>query len=74
VTYGYVNYLTLLSAQITCRQALATRVQAQAARFGDTAALYQALGCGWWHRDGQQTASPKVGLARQVSRCRAIGM
>jgi NodT family efflux transporter outer membrane factor (OMF) lipoprotein len=54
---GYVNYLTLLSAQQTYQQALATRVQAQATRFGDTAALYQALGGGWWHRDEQQTAS-----------------
>jgi hypothetical protein len=25
-------------------------VQAQATRFGDTAALYQALGGGWWNR------------------------
>ena len=32
------------------QQALATRVQAQATRYGDTAALYQALGGGWWHR------------------------
>jgi NodT family efflux transporter outer membrane factor (OMF) lipoprotein len=54
---GYVNYLTLLSAQQAYQQALAARVQAQATRFGDTAALYQALGGGWWHRDEQQTAS-----------------
>jgi hypothetical protein len=25
-------------------------VQAQAARFSDTAALFQALGGGWWNR------------------------
>jgi outer membrane protein TolC len=25
-------------------------VQAQAERFADTAALYQALGGGWWHQ------------------------
>jgi NodT family efflux transporter outer membrane factor (OMF) lipoprotein len=53
---GYVNYLTLLTAETVYQQALATRVQAQAARFGDTAALYQALGGGWWHRDDKQTA------------------
>ena len=52
-----MNYLTLLSAQQTYQQALATRVQAQATRFGDTAALYQALGGEWWHRHEQQTAS-----------------
>jgi NodT family efflux transporter outer membrane factor (OMF) lipoprotein len=54
---GYVNYLTLLSAQMSYQQAVTNRVQAQATRFGDTAALYQALGGGWWHRDEQQTAS-----------------
>jgi outer membrane protein TolC len=26
------------------------RIQAQAARYNDTAALFQALGGGWWHR------------------------
>jgi NodT family efflux transporter outer membrane factor (OMF) lipoprotein len=54
---GYVPYLTLLSAEQAYQQALATRVQAQATRFGDTAALYQALGGGWWNRTEQQTAS-----------------
>jgi NodT family efflux transporter outer membrane factor (OMF) lipoprotein len=47
---GYVNYLALLSAETTYNQALLTRVQAQAARFGDTIALFQALGGGWWNR------------------------
>ena len=54
---GYVNYLTLLSAQMSYQQTVTNRVQAQATRFGDTAALYQALGGGWWHREEQQTAS-----------------
>ncbi len=53
---GYVPYLTLLSAEYAYQTALATRVQAQATRLGDTAALYQALGGGWWHRDEQTTA------------------
>ena len=47
---GYVNYLALLSAETTYEQALLTRVQAQATRYGDTIALFQALGGGWWHR------------------------
>jgi len=47
---GYVNYLTLLNAQTTYQQSLLTRVQAQATRFGDTVALFQALGGGWWNR------------------------
>jgi len=47
---GYVDYLTLLAAQTAYQQALLTRVQAQATRFGDTVALFQALGGGWWNR------------------------
>jgi len=47
---GYVNYQTLLAAEATWEQALANRVQAQTNRFGDAAALYQALGGGWWNR------------------------
>src|SRR5499427_1935835 len=48
---GYTNYLALLSARQTYQQALITRVQAQASRFADTAALFQALGGGWWNRE-----------------------
>jgi outer membrane protein TolC len=48
---GYVNYLALLSAETAYQQALLTRVQAQATRYGDTVALFQALGGGWWNRE-----------------------
>jgi NodT family efflux transporter outer membrane factor (OMF) lipoprotein len=47
---GYANYLTLLSAEQAYQQARINQVQAQANRFADTAALFQALGGGWWHR------------------------
>ena len=47
---GYVNYLALLSAETDYQQALLARVQAQATRYGDTIALFQALGGGWWNR------------------------
>ena len=47
---GLVNGLALLNAQAAFQQAVLTRVQAQATRYGDTAALYQALGGGWWNR------------------------
>jgi NodT family efflux transporter outer membrane factor (OMF) lipoprotein len=47
---GYANYLALLSAETAYNQALLTRVQAQATRYGDTVALFQALGGGWWNR------------------------
>ena len=45
---GYANYLAVLAAQGAYEQAVIARVQAQAARLGDTAALFQALGGGWW--------------------------
>ena len=44
---GYVDTLTLLSAETAYQQTLLTRVQAQATRYGDTIALFQALGGGW---------------------------
>lgn len=47
---GAVAYGTLLNAQIQYQQAVISKTQAQAARFTDTAALFQALGGGWWNR------------------------
>jgi NodT family efflux transporter outer membrane factor (OMF) lipoprotein len=47
---GYANYLALLSAEQAYQQAVINLVQAQANRYADTAALFQALGGGWWHR------------------------
>ena len=47
---GQIAYLGLLNAEQTELQARLTLVQAQAARLADTAALFQALGGGWWHR------------------------
>ena len=47
---GYVSYLALLRAEQTYQQALITLVQAQANRYADTAALFEALGGGWWNR------------------------
>jgi NodT family efflux transporter outer membrane factor (OMF) lipoprotein len=47
---GYLSYLALLSAEQADRQARIALVQAQAGRYADTAALFQALGGGWWQR------------------------
>jgi outer membrane protein TolC len=47
---GYIGYLALLSAEQAYQQTRINLVQAQANRFADTAALFQALGGGWWHR------------------------
>jgi NodT family efflux transporter outer membrane factor (OMF) lipoprotein len=54
---GYVNYLTLLGAQTAYQQALINRVQAQATRYGDSVALFQALGGGWWNRTAKASAN-----------------
>ncbi|HME56694.1 MAG TPA: efflux transporter outer membrane subunit, partial [Terracidiphilus sp.] len=47
---GYASYLALLSAEQAYQQAMLNLVQAQANRYADTAALFQALGGGWWNR------------------------
>jgi NodT family efflux transporter outer membrane factor (OMF) lipoprotein len=47
---GYVSYLSLLSSEQAYQQAVINLVQAQANRYADTAALFQALGGGWWNQ------------------------
>ncbi|HML08772.1 MAG TPA: efflux transporter outer membrane subunit [Xanthobacteraceae bacterium] len=48
--FGLADELFLLNAQQTYLQAVIQVVQARAARLSDTAALFQALGGGWWNR------------------------
>jgi NodT family efflux transporter outer membrane factor (OMF) lipoprotein len=48
---GAITYTALLNAEQSYQQALLTRVQAEAARYSDTAVLFQALGGGWWNED-----------------------
>jgi NodT family efflux transporter outer membrane factor (OMF) lipoprotein len=50
VQSGYANYLALLNVEQTYQQAVINLAQAQANRYADTAALFQALGGGWWNR------------------------
>ncbi|MBV8165859.1 MAG: efflux transporter outer membrane subunit, partial [Alphaproteobacteria bacterium] len=57
---GYVNYLTLIGAELTYQQALLSLIQAQGMRFGDTAALFQALGGGWWNRKETDPSMAKM--------------
>jgi NodT family efflux transporter outer membrane factor (OMF) lipoprotein len=47
---GYASYVALLDAEQAYNQAVIALVQAQANRFADTTALFQALGGGWWNR------------------------
>jgi len=47
---GYASYLSLLNAEQAYNQAVIALIQAQANRYADTVALFQALGGGWWNR------------------------
>jgi NodT family efflux transporter outer membrane factor (OMF) lipoprotein len=49
VELGSVSYLALLQSQQSYQQARLALAQARASRFADTAALFQALGGGWWN-------------------------
>jgi NodT family efflux transporter outer membrane factor (OMF) lipoprotein len=53
---GQTGRLALLSAQQAALQTRLVLSEAQAARFADTAALFQALGGGWWHRTDEADA------------------
>jgi NodT family efflux transporter outer membrane factor (OMF) lipoprotein len=57
---GAVSYVQLLTAQQAWLQTHTALAQAQAARFADTAALFQALGGGWWNRGPQATSAPTI--------------
>jgi len=48
--FGAASYVALFNAQRQYSLAKAALVQAQATRYADTAALFQALGGGWWNR------------------------
>jgi NodT family efflux transporter outer membrane factor (OMF) lipoprotein len=50
VELGDISHTTLLAAQQSYQQTKLSLVQAQANRFTDTTALFQALGGGWWNR------------------------
>jgi efflux transporter, outer membrane factor (OMF) lipoprotein, NodT family len=56
---GAVSYTAMLQSSLTWQQARVKLAQAQADRYADTAALFQALGGGWWKRndDASRTAS-----------------
>ncbi len=47
---GQINYVGLLDAERTYQRARLALAKAQAGRFADTAALFEALGGGWWNR------------------------
>jgi outer membrane protein TolC len=54
---GGASYLQVLTAEQTYQNAELALVKARAQRFTDTAALFQALGGGWWNRSDATVAS-----------------
>ncbi|WP_308220153.1 efflux transporter outer membrane subunit [Methylobacterium crusticola] len=53
---GAVSSASLLITQSAYLQALVSQSQAQANQYADTAALFQALGGGWWNRQDVRPA------------------
>jgi NodT family efflux transporter outer membrane factor (OMF) lipoprotein len=57
---GTVSTLAVLNAEQAWRQAEVALVQARAARYADTAGLFQALGGGWWNRSQAEAQAPNA--------------
>jgi NodT family efflux transporter outer membrane factor (OMF) lipoprotein len=58
---GSISYFALLNAEQTYQQSVIALAQARANRYADTAALFQALGGGWWNQElgaSAQTETP----------------
>ncbi|SIR20731.1 MULTISPECIES: efflux transporter outer membrane subunit [Acidiphilium] len=57
---GGAPYTAVLTAEQTYETAVIARIKASAQRYADTAALFQALGGGWWNRQD---------IAKDVQNC-----
>jgi NodT family efflux transporter outer membrane factor (OMF) lipoprotein len=67
---GGVSYLNLLTAQQQYEQTRITRIQAQATRYADTVALFQALGGGWWNYQWAKPCFPNPVNPTQATLCK----
>ena len=56
---GSIGAIDLLVVERTYQQARIAQLQAQAARYADTAALFQALGGGWWNREASANTAKR---------------
>lgn len=65
---GGENYLTVLNAQKSVQEITLKKIQAQGARYIDTAVLFQALGGGWWHHPSVVLPVPHVEKAKHKKR------
>ena len=69
--HSEASQLALLNAEQTYQQTTINLVQAQANRYADTAALFQALGGGWWNRSDLakiDNESPTTANSNSVAR------
>ncbi|MGC8552971.1 MAG: efflux transporter outer membrane subunit [Phycisphaerae bacterium] len=67
---GAIDYLTLLTSQTQYQSARLNVVTAQAQRYQDTAALFVAMGGGWWpkhYKDAIGSPRKSAGLVGQAS-------
>ncbi|MPW18796.1 efflux transporter outer membrane subunit [Paraburkholderia sp. CNPSo 3157] len=64
---GGVSYLALLDTQRQYQQTVVNLALAQAARYADTAALFQALGGGWWNDTATSQAAQATPAAASAS-------
>ena len=55
---GGISQAAQLDAKVRQLQAEGDRISAQAARYADTAALFHALGGGWWHGEAVPVVTP----------------
>ena len=72
---GAVSYLSLLNSERDYQQTRIGQINAQARRYADTAALFQALGGGWWNRtDLSRTllADPQKKNNIRIDRCKDL--
>lgn len=61
---GGISYLSLLNAERQYQQSKIGRIQAQASRYNDTVALFQALGGGWWSKASPDEKAKKTARRR----------
>ena len=74
---GAVSYLSQLNSEHDYQQARIGQINAQARRYSDTAALFQALGGGWWNRpdlSANMLTERKKTETDHVDKCKILGV
>lgn len=72
---GAISYLSLLNSERDYQQTRIGQINAQARRYSDTAALFQALGGGWWNRPDLSAtllADPQNKNNISIDRCKDL--